>query len=118
MLSVSTWVTSEGVIRERKRSQDGWKRLWAASRRIGALGRESSGRWNRVDASEELDTEGFSRRTCFPARRALTAHSKWRPLGRGTRTASMLGSARISGAEISHKHATDMSHYSYHRMSS
>ena len=53
-----------------------------------------------MEASEELDTEGFSRRTCFPARRALTAHSKWRPLGRRTRTASILGSARISGVEL------------------
>ena len=98
MLSVNTCTTSDGLIRERKRSHEGWNRLCAASSRTGALGAESSGRLNKAAASAALDTEGFSSSTCLPARIALTAHSKCNPFGSGMRTASILGSARISGA--------------------
>jgi len=47
---------------------------------------------NRAVASVVLDVDGFSSRTCFPAFRDLTAHSKCRPLGRGMYTASIEGS--------------------------
>jgi hypothetical protein len=70
-------------MRERKSCQDGKNWKWNPSRTTGAFGRESSGRLNRIDASWELETDGFSMSTCFPARMALIVHSKWRLLARG-----------------------------------
>jgi hypothetical protein len=50
----------------------------------------------RISASFEFETDGFSTKTCFPARMARTAHSKCRLLGSGMKMASMFGSSRIS----------------------
>jgi hypothetical protein len=55
--------------------QVGWKRGWNASRRIGGLGCLSSS-WRINDAaSVAFEVDGFSRRTCLLAARALRAHS-------------------------------------------
>ena len=62
----------------------------------GASGWSSSGSLKSISASVALDTDGFSRRTCLPARMARTAHSKCSALGSGTRTQSMFGSSRIA----------------------
>lgn len=79
-LVTCTCATSAGSKSERKKVQEGWKRWWNASRRIGGLVRFGSeeGRregWRKSDfASVALETEGFSRRMCFPARREERAY--------------------------------------------
>ncbi len=60
----------------------------------GALGSSNSGRLKRISASVAFDTDGFSSRTCLPARMARTAHSKCSAFGSGTSIQSMFGSSR------------------------
>lgn len=78
-----TWDTFGASHRLRNRSNAGVKREWKASRSTGALGWESRGERNRISASSALEVEGFSSRTCLPFFRALSVHSKCRPLGSG-----------------------------------
>jgi len=65
----------EGFSRERNSWKEGWNWMWSASRMVGALGWERMGWWKRELASVAFDVDGFSMRMCFPARRALSAHS-------------------------------------------
>jgi hypothetical protein len=60
---------------ERKICHAGWKREWKASRRTGAFGCLRMSCRNKEAASVAFDTEGFSKRTCLPALRDLSAHS-------------------------------------------
>ena len=65
-----------GSIRVRNFCHAGWKRMWTASSTTKEPPLSSRrGLRKREQASEALETEGFSRRTCFPAWRALMVHS-------------------------------------------
>jgi hypothetical protein len=79
-----TWEISAGDSRDWKSLQAGVKRLWKASSNTGGDGLEVRTGWlKRTSASWLLGTEGFSSKTCFPFARALMAHSKCSPPGRG-----------------------------------
>lgn len=65
-----------GSMRVRKFCHAGWKRICTASRTIKEPPFSCKrGLRKRDRASEALETEGFSKRTCLPAFRALRVHS-------------------------------------------
>lgn len=73
-----------GWLNERpKECTAGWKRLWKASSKTGALVFDNSGRLKPILASIVFETDGFSSKICLPARMARIARSKCRLLGRG-----------------------------------
>lgn len=87
---------SAGFTIDLKSAQEGKRRLWKALRRAGALCCENSASRKRISASVELETDGFSRRTCLPTRIERSTHSKCNPFARGMKIQSISGSSSIS----------------------